>query len=120
MNKLFFSVLIFCAIAAVSFAGSPGSPPPDVCKAAQDYVSMVDSARSLLDPEKRRELYKEAGAKAAATMKTHNEDSLVLDCATYAGYVEGIITKDATDPTLPDLMDKRVKLREKLLGLCPM
>jgi hypothetical protein len=123
MKKFIFAAIcgIVCAACLVPWdAGASETASPELCKALQDYVSQVDAARSVSDTGKRKDMYREAQSKAAEKLKRLKAESLLEDCANYSVYVESIVVKDATDPALPGLIEKRVKLREKLLGLCAM
>ncbi len=95
-----------------------GTPPREVCQAIESYLSKIDSAKAQVDATKRADTYAEANAELGSVLKKNNRTPLFAEATQYATYAEQIHTRDATDPELPDLIDKRLKVRAALLDLC--
>lgn len=97
---------------------SPDTLPAEVCTALQAYIAKVSTARSLTDKAKRQERYNEAKAQLEPTLRRHNRTGLLAQALSFASYSEQVVATDAADPKLPDLLDKRAKSRQTLLGSC--
>lgn len=118
---------VLACVAVFSLAGAqttpegknkPGEMPREVCRALETYVATVDSVQAQPDADKRAQRYADARAQLQAVLKRYGKESVADDAALYATYVETIVTKDATDSQLTETMDKRLKLRAQLLGMC--
>jgi len=104
---------------AESESPSPGSLPQEVCAALEAYFAKVNSARSMADQAQRQEKYNEAKAELERLLRKHGSTALLTQASLYASYSEQVVTSDAADPKLPELLDKRLKVRMTLLESCP-
>jgi len=108
-----------CAHAPAGSAKASGNAPPrEVCQAIESYIGKIDAAKAQADASKRAETYAEANAALESVLKKYNRTALYPEATKYATYAEQIHTRDATDPELPELIDKRLKVRAALLELC--
>ncbi len=105
---------------ASSGRGKPSTdaPPREVCQAIEAYIGNIDAAKSKADPSKRAETYAEANRALESVLQKYNRTSLLAEATQYATYAEQVLLRDATDPQLPELLDKRLKVRAGLLELC--
>ncbi len=90
----------------------------EVCQAMDRYVAKIDAAKSEADPSERSRKYDEAKAELESVLKAQNKTSLLTDAVLYATYTEDVASKDAVDQKLTEALEKRSKLREKLLQMC--
>jgi hypothetical protein len=98
---------------------SPGILPQEVCAALEAYFAKVNAARSIVDEAQRREKYNEAKTELEQLLQKHSSTALLTQASLYASYSEQVVTSDAADPKLPELLDKRLKVRMTLLESCP-
>jgi hypothetical protein len=98
--------------------GASKEMPREACRAVETYVATIDAAQAQLDAAKRTQQYDQAKAQLEPVLKRFGKESVMVDAARYATYVETIVNKDATDAQLTEAMDKRLKLRAQLLGMC--
>jgi len=120
-------VAVLACMTIFSLAGAQTSPegksaagglPREACRALETYVAAVDAVKAQPDPAKRAERYGEAKTQLESVMKSFGKASVVEEAVLYATYTEVIVTKDATDAQLSDTMEKRLKMRAHLLGMC--
>jgi hypothetical protein len=91
---------------------------PEACAAVQQYVARIDASRSMNAAADREETYAQA-RKGLEPVLQRNKQAQLLDVASdYAKVSETIVKASATDPKLPELVDKRLKLRSRLLDHC--
>ena len=124
---LYLTLGIFCA-AIVSFAGAQQSTrkgkstsrglPAEVCKALEQYVAKVDSARSMNEKASRDVKYKQAQEELAAVLKKYGKSALLSEASDYARYTELVVSVDAKDANMDQLIDQRLKKRTSLLEMC--
>jgi hypothetical protein len=104
-------------------AGQTASPSrglsKEACAALEAYFAKVNAARSLTDKVQRQEKYHEARVDLERALPKHTSSDLITQAALYASYSEQVVTSDAADPNLPELLDKRLKVRMTLLESCP-
>lgn len=93
--------------------------PQEVCAALEAYFAKVNAARSVADKAQRQEKYNEAKAELEQLLQKHGSTALLTQASLYASYSEQVVTCDAADPKLPELVDKRLKVRATLLSSCP-
>jgi hypothetical protein len=96
---------------------SEGLPRP-VCKAMEAYLAAIDVAKSDVDRGRRQQKYDKARAELEAVLKPYGKEALLTEALQYALYSEAAVSRDATDPQLNEIIEKRVKLRADLLELC--
>lgn len=96
----------------------PATLPNDVCKTVLKFVSRVDAAKSILDPNDRAKQYESAKIELQKGLKSSAVDKLAPDILKYIDYTEQIISLDATDPKLTDVLKKRLDLRSAILSAC--
>jgi len=114
------------SISAISEAQTPQaagkpistSPPREACQAIEAYVAKVDTAKSISDSAKRAEHYAQARQDLEKVLKRLNQDTLLAMASDYVPYTDQVATAEATDPKLSEYLEKRSKLREKLLEIC--
>jgi hypothetical protein len=94
------------------------APPREVCRAIEEYVAKVDSAKSMSDPSKRAKQYEEAKQDLETVLKKHNQTELLGKALDYVPFTEQVATAEATNPKLNEYLEKRSKLRETLLEIC--
>ena len=97
---------------------SSDSLPQPVCAALAAYVASVDAAKAQPDKTKRAEQYSEAKAALEGVLKRYDRSSLFAEAAPYADYMEEVVSREVTDLRLPEFVEKRLKTRDYLLGLC--
>lgn len=98
---------------------SPGILPQEVCAALEAYFAKVNAARSIADEAQRKEKYNEAKTELEQLLQKHGSTASLTQASLYASYSEQVVTSDAADPKLPELLDKRLKVRMTLLESCP-
>ncbi len=122
-------ILGMICMVMVSFAGAqeragkarPSSKglPPEVCKAIEQYVAKIDSARAVKDMAARTRKYGEAALELAAVLNPRSDkDALLTLAADYVTYTERVVAGDAKDANLDELLEKRLNTRTKLLEMC--
>lgn len=108
-------VLMLSAMPALS-AGQ--GLPPELCRAMQTYIAQVDSAQGIVNKSERDAKYAAAKESIKAALSKFGKDSLFVQAASYADQTETVVNTDPTNSNLPDLLDKRLRIRAGLLELC--
>jgi hypothetical protein len=89
-----------------------------VCQAIEQYISKVDSARSLKAKTEREEKYAEAQNGLAEVLQRHDKSALLSQVTAYATYTELVAHTDPTNPQFDKIVDQRLKSRAALLDMC--
>lgn len=117
---------VVCTLCLVGATLSPGlgaqqssaGSRQEVCTAIEAYVAAVNAARSLKEKQERQERYEQAKARLESVLRASEWASIISTALAYASYSEQIVTLDATDSHLPDLLEKRLKIQQTLLAPC--
>jgi hypothetical protein len=110
-------LLAFLTISCELFA-QPRSIPDPICKSIEDYVALVDSAKSISDSKSRHQMYASARSQLDSVLKGPNYEKLLKEALEYTSLTEAVVTKDATDPQLTTALSNRSQRREYLLQIC--
>jgi hypothetical protein len=97
---------------------SSGDLPGAVCQAIEQYISKVDSGRSLKAKTEREEKYSEAQNALAEVLQRHDKSALLSQITAYATYAELVAHTDPTNPQFDKIVDQRLKSRAALLEMC--
>ncbi len=118
---------IFCT-ATVSLAGAQQSTgkaksaskglPTEVCKAIEQFVAQIDSARSITEKSSREKKYNQAQEQLAAVLTKYGKSAMLSEASQYVLYTELVVSGDAKDANLDQLIDQRLKKRTSLLEMC--
>ena len=92
--------------------------PAEVCSALEQYLAKIDAAGSLRDATKREEKYTEAQKELSEVLTRSERASLLKDALEYAKFVEQVVITDPTTKGFDGLLDKRIKMRGRLLEAC--
>jgi len=92
--------------------------PAQECKAIEQYIAKIDSARSIKEKAQREEKYAGAQAELKAALKGRDDAALLDQASEYAKATELVASTDPTESKLSEILDKRLKLRSALLDRC--
>ena len=120
IGAMLLSMSVISAAQTRQAGGKPisSSLPREACRAIEAYVAKVDIAKSMSDPSKRAEHYAEAKQDLEKVLKPLNQEALLAMASDYVQYSEQVVKTEATNPKLSEYLEKRSKLREKLLEIC--
>jgi hypothetical protein len=96
----------------------PGSLPDEVCKAIEQYIAGIDSARTARDKAERDGKYAAAQQALAPVLTRSGKASLLAEITMYAQQSELVAAADPTDANFEKLVAQRLSTRSKLLGWC--
>jgi len=116
-----FLALVSAGIAQQSGAAgkAPASKLPDeVCKAIEQYVAGIDSARTVRDKAEREEKYAAAQKALVPVLSRFGKTYLLEEITVYAQHCEEVATADPTDAKFEKLVAQRLGTRSKLLEWC--
>lgn len=115
-------------LAIVSFAVAQGGTgkaksnskqlPAEVCKAIEQFIAQIDSARSVKEKAAREAKFAKAQDELAMVLKRNDKLALLSEASAYIRYTELVVSGDAKDANLDELLQKRLETRSGLLGLC--